>query len=149
MAASQNQNTNSLRTVAEEYAKIRLEREALDAKVKELKEKEDEAKAALVTEMNASGMPSVRLDSLGRFVIKTSIRYDITDIDLLVRAMLRRMVDNGQAGRPLSDGLLLQKRPAKGIIEELIEADYFKRDNLQGLGLVQVENLDLTFTKQK
>lgn len=149
MAVSQNQNTNSLRTVAEEYAKIRLEREALDAKVKELKEKEDEAKAALVTEMNASGMPSVRLDGLGRFVIKTSIRYDITNINLLARAMLRRMVDNGQAGRPLSDGLLLQKRPAKGIIEELIEADYFKRDNLQGLGLAQVENLDLTFIKQK
>lgn len=124
-------------------------REKLEAQAKLLKEKENEAKAALIQEMAAQQMPSVKLDGLGRFVVKSVASYDISDVELLSRAILARMVDNGQHGRPLSDGLLLQKRAAKGVIEELMEADYLDASKLAESGLEQSERMDLTFTRQK
>lgn len=124
-------------------------REKLEAQAKLLKEKENEAKAALIQEMAAQQMPSVKLDGLGRFVVKSVASYDISDVELLSRAILARMVDNGQHGRPLSDGLLLQKRAAKGVIEELMEAGYMSASDLTQMGLEQSERMDLTFTRQK
>lgn len=124
-------------------------REKLEAQAKLLKEKENEAKAALIQEMAAQQMPSVKLDGLGRFVVKSVASYDISDVELLSRAILARMVDNGQHGRPLSDGLLLQKRAAKGVIEELMEAGYLDASKLAESGLEQSERMDLTFTRQK
>lgn len=124
-------------------------REKLEAQAKLLKEKEEELKGQLINEMGAQQMPSVKFDGLGRFVVKSVSSYAITDIDLFTRAMLARMVDNGSHGRPLSDGLMLQKRPAKGVIEELVEAGYLRADTLAEQGLEQSERLDLTFTRQK
>ena len=140
---------SSIRPLAESYTKLREMREKLEAQAKLLKEKENEAKALLIQEMSAQQMPSVKLDGLGRFVMKSVAAYDISDIELLSRAMLARMVDNGQHGRPLSDGLLLQKRVAKGVIEELMEAGYLDASTLAASGLEQTERMDLTFTKQK
>lgn len=141
--------TDSTRQIAEQYAKIREMREKLEAQAKLLKEKEEELKGQLITSMEAQQMPSVKFDGLGRFVVKSVASYAITDIDTFARAMLARMVDNGKHGRPLSDGLMLQKRPAKGVIEELIEAGYLAPDALGASGLEQSERLDLTFTRQK
>lgn len=141
--------TESVRQVAEQYAQVREMREKLEAQAALLKEKENELKAQLINEMGAQQMPSVKFDGLGRFVVKTVSSYAITDIDLFARAMLARMVDNGSHGRPLSDGLMLQKRPAKGVIEELVEAGYLRADTLAEQGLEVSERLDLTFTRQK
>lgn len=138
-----------VRQLAESYAKARAEREAADALAKDLREKEDDLKAQLINEMSLQQMPSVRLDGLGRFVIKNNSQYAITDLELFTRAILQRIVDNGKAGRPLSDGLLLQKRPAKTVIEELLETGYFTGASLAEKGLAQSDKLDLTFTRQK
>lgn len=143
------QSQGNIRALAESYSQLREMREKLEAQAKLLKEKEDELKAQLVTEMSAQQMPSVKFDGLGRFVIKSTASYTISDIELFSRAMLARMVDNGQHGRPLSDGLMLQKRPAKGVIEELMEAGYLQEDTLAASGIEQTERMDLTFTKQK
>lgn len=140
---------NSVRPLAESYAQIRAQREALEAQAKDLREKEDALKAQLITEMSLQGMPSMRLDGLGRFVVKQNTQYTIENIDLFARALLQRMVDNGKAGRPFSDGLMLQKRPAKTVIEELMETGYMSSADLAGMGLAQNEKLDLTFTRNK
>lgn len=94
-------------------------------------------------------MPSVRFDGLGRFVIKTNTQYSISDDNLFARALLQRMVDNGKAGRPFSDGLMLQRRPAKTVIEELLETGYMSEADLAGMGLVKSSKFDMTFTKAK
>lgn len=124
-------------------------REKLEEQASLLKERENQLKSELINEMEAQQMPSVKFDGLGRFVVKSVASYNITDINLFARAMLARMVDNGQHGRPLSDGLMLQKRPAKGTIEELMEAGYLTTDKLADSGLEQTERLDMTFTRQK
>lgn len=141
--------SSNVRSAAEAYAQIRAEREALAAQLKDLQEKEEAAKQTLITLMDAEQMPSVKFDGLGRFVIKQGTRYEITDINLLARSMLARMVDNAKHGRPFADGLVLQKRPSKTVIEELIESDAIDKNNLAGMGLAQVDKLDLTFTKQR
>lgn len=124
-------------------------REKLEAQAKLLKEKENEAKALLVQEMAAQQMPSVKFDGLGRFVVKPVTAYEISDLELFTRAMLERIVDNSQHGRPLSDGLMLQKRPAKGVIEELVEAGYMQESDFASKGIEQSARMDLTFTRAK
>lgn len=141
--------SNAVKSYAETYAQLRAQREALDAQVKELKEREEEAKQRLIAEMDIQQMPSVRFEGLGRFVIKASTTYTIADVDLFCRAMLQRMVDNGKAGRPLVDGLMLQKRPAKTVIDELVETGYMQETDLADKGLAKLDKLDLTFTRAK
>lgn len=140
---------STVRQLAESYAKVRAEREAADAVAKDLRAQEDDLKAQLINEMSLQQMPSVKFNGLGRFVIKQSSQYTIDDIDLFARAMLQRMVDNGKAGRPFSDGLMLQKRPAKTVIEELMETGYMAAADLPKMGITQSEKLDMTFTRSK
>lgn len=141
--------SNAVKSYAETYAQLRAQREALDAQVKELKAREEEAKQRLIAEMDIQQMPSVRFEGLGRFVIKANTTYTIADTNLFCRAMLQRMVDNGNAGRPLIDGLMLQKRPAKAVIEELLETGYMQETDLADKGLAKSDRLDLTFTRAK
>ena len=142
-------SASGIRQVAERYSEVRAAREALEAQAKELKAQEDELKSQLIVELNTQGMPSVRLEGLGRFVVKMNTRYDIKDIDLVARQMMQRMVDNAKAGRPWADGLLLQKRTAKGVIDELIESGELDDEQLASVGLAKTEIADLTFTRQK
>lgn len=138
------------RDLAERYSQVRAQREALEAQAKELRQQEDELKDTLINVLSADQMPSVRFEGIGRFVIKPSTRYDIQDIDKLCWAMLTRMTENAENGRPLSDGLPLQKRTAKGVIEELVEtSDVPAEAMLAGMGIAAAEKMDLTFTRQK
>lgn len=143
------QNSVSVRTVAAEYVQLRSQREALEAQAKELKAREDEAKQTLIAAMSADNMPSVRFEGLGRFVIKQNHRYDIQDIERVCYAMLERMVKNAQEKRPLSDGLLLQKRTAKAVLDEIIETESVDEAALANMGLAEVTTADLTFSRQK
>lgn len=138
---------NSIFNLARDYAKVRETREKLDKLAAEAKKKEDMMKSLLVSEMSAQQMPSVKFDGIGRFVLRNSRRYDINDIELVCRAMLARMVDNSKNGRQLSDGLLLQKRTAKNVLDELVETNSWQDSDLSNMGLTVAEKCDLTFTK--
>lgn len=135
--------------LAKAYAEARAKREALDKEAKEARAIEDELKAQLISEMSAGQMPSVKFDGLGRFVIKPVVRYDIADIDRLMETQMRLMIDNLENDRPISDGLLLQKRTAKGVIDELKENYSWTEQDLATRGLAETANFDLTFTRQK
>lgn len=142
--------TPSLASLAQKYADLRAEREKLEAMAKKIREQEDEAKARLISEMDVQKIPSIKFDGIGRVVLRANKRYEIQDTELFVRAMLQRIVDNGQHGRPLSDGLMLQKRPAKTVIEELAGVEHWDMEKvLPGMGLTVSENMDITFTRDK
>lgn len=143
------QQTN-LVTLAQRYAEIRAKREQLDAAVRELKAAEDEAKARLISEMDVQKIPSARFDGIGRVVLRQTTRFEISDIDLFARAMLQQMVDNAKNGRRLSDGLMLQRRPAKTVIEELAsDGGWNNAEEYARRGLAVTENMDITFTRSK
>lgn len=135
--------------LAQKYVELRSWREELDRQAKDARALEDEAKALLISEMSAEQMPSVRFDGLGRFVLRPAVRYDIADIDRLMEAQMRLMIGNLENGRPISDGLLLQRRTAKGVIDELRENNSWTTEDLASRGLTETENFDLTFTRQK
>ena len=140
----------TLMGLARTYSELRGQREALEEQVKAMREKEDQAKARLISEMDVQQIPSIKFNGIGRFVLRNNKRYEIQNVDLFVRAMLQRMVDNGQHGRKLSDGLMLQKRPAKTVIEELALAEDWNMDEaLPRMGLTVSDNMDITFTRDK
>lgn len=144
------QSAPTLVSLVQRYAELRAQREKLETAAKELKAAEDEAKARLISEMDVQKIPSAKFDGLGRVVLRPTRRYEITDLEAFARAMLKQMVENGQHGRPLSDGLMLQKRPAKTVIEELAATENWSGDTAYTeRGLAVVENLDITFTKAK
>lgn len=144
------QSALPLVSLVQRYAELRAKREQLEAAAKELKAAEDEAKSRLISEMDVQKLPSAKFEGIGRVVLRPTRRYEITDIETFARAMLKQMVDNGQHGRPLSDGLMLQKRPAKTVIEELAATENWSGDTAYTeRGLAVVENLDITFRREK
>lgn len=137
-------------SLVERYAELRAQREKLEAAAKEIKVAEDEAKARLISEMDVQKIPSARFEGIGRVVLRQNRRYEIQDIELFARAMLKQMVDNAQNGRRLSDGLMLQKRPAKTIIDELAANESWDAETaFAQRGLTVAENMDITFTRIK
>ena len=144
------QSSVSLVSLVQRYAELRAQREKLEAAAKEIKAAEDAAKARLISEMDVQKIPSARFDGIGRVVLRPTKRYEISDIELFARAMLQQMVDNAQNGRRLSDGLMLQKRPAKTIIDELAANGSWDAETaFAERGLAVAENLDITFTRDK
>lgn len=144
------QNTTPLVSLVKRFAELRAQREKLEAAAKEIKAAEDEAKARLISEMDIQKIPSARFEGIGRVVLRPTKRYEIQDIELFARAMLQQMVDNAQNGRRLSDGLMLQKRPAKTIIDELaLNGNWDAETAFAERGLAVSENMDITFTKIK
>lgn len=141
--------TDPVGQLASLYAELRAKREAMEAEAKKIAEVEAQVKARLVTEMGARQMTNARFAGVGAFRLRDAVRYEITDIELMARAMLQRMVDNGKNGRPLSDGLMLQKRTAKTVIEELITSGDILVADLADMGLMQNTQKDLTFTREK
>lgn len=143
-------NATPLVSLVERFAELRAQREKLEAAAKEVKAAEDEAKARLISEMDVQKIPSAKFEGIGRVVLRQNRRYEIQDIELFARAMLQQMVDNAQNGRRLSDGLMLQKRPAKTIIDELAANENWDADTaFAARGLAVAENMDITFTRIK
>lgn len=144
------QSATPLVSLVKRYAELREQREKLEAAAKDIKAAEDEAKARLISEMDVQKMPSAKFEGIGRVVLRQNRRYEIADIELFARAMLQQMVDNAQNGRRLSDGLMLQKRPAKTIIDELAANGSWDADTaFAQRGLAVAENMDITFTRIK
>lgn len=136
-------------SLVQRYAELRAKREQLEAAAKELKKAEDEAKARVISEMSVQKIPSAKFEGIGRVVLRATKRYEITDIELFARAMLQQMVDNAHAGRKLSDGLMLQRRPAKTVLDELSSDGDWSAETLAAKGLVLNEDMDITFTRAK
>lgn len=144
------QNVTPLVSLVQRYAELRTQREKLESAAKDIKAVEDEAKARLISEMDVQKIPSAKFAGIGRVVLRQKKQYEIADIELFTRAMLQQIVDNAEHGRRLSDGLMLQKRPAKTVIDELAEVGSWTDEKaFSDRGLSMSETLDITFTKEK
>lgn len=113
---------SSLRDLCVQYAEVRGRRTELERQAKELKEgQEADLQEAILAEMSAQGLKSANVEGIGRVVSRDTGYYEITDIDALARQMLAIMVENHKMGRPLSDGLLLQRRVSRENLELALE----------------------------
>lgn len=115
------------------YNKVREARATYEKNAAILKEKENQLKGEMLAELSAAGVESI---SEGGFTIfkKHSIRAEVTDHDLLQENMFALMCKAHAEGRPLQDGLLLQRTVAKNTVLDLIHSR---------LGLKPDEELDV------
>lgn len=142
--------SSNLRGYTERFLEIRNKRRALELQAKELKEQELELQGIILQEMSASGTKSVNFDGLARVVSRTTTHYEVTDINLLARAILSRIVDAANRNVPLSEGLLLQFRPSRERVDAITEdMDESERSaTLASMGLVLAERNELSVTKK-
>lgn len=102
---------------------MRTRRQELEKEADGIKNgREAELKAQILAEMSAQGMKSANLEGVGRVVSKVTYHYEIRDIEALAVQMFKTMLESAKAGRPFSDGLLLQRRVSKEQLEAHMEA---------------------------
>ena len=115
------------------YNKVRDARASLEKQASALKDKEEELKADMLAELNAVGVDSISESGYTIFK-KHNVRAEITDHTSLQEAMYQLMTQAKAEGRPLQDGLLLQRTVAKTTVIDLIASR---------LGLNADEDLDV------
>lgn len=110
------------------YKKIRDARASLEKQALVLKEKEEELKGQMLADLNAHGLESL---SEGGFTVfkKHTIRAEITNHAALQDSMYELMTKARAEGRPLQDGLLLQRTVAKNTVLDLIHSRLGLRDD--------------------
>lgn len=111
----------SITDLVESYIEVRTRRQELEAKANDIKNgEEQELKTLILAEMAAQGMKSVHLEGVGRVTSRVSYHYEIKDMEKLSKCMFKAMATAIENGRPVSDGLLLQRRVSKEALENLI-----------------------------
>lgn len=131
----------TLNQMLTEYVDVHVERLRLEKKAKELETgREKELQEMIMTEMSAQGIKSANVEGVCRVERSTRKHYEIRDVEALARKMLELMVQAGQRGGPLSDGLLLQNRSrlSKANVE-LVLGDVEDEKEAAALGVALVE----------
>lgn len=125
----------------------RNERLALEKKAADLKRDiEEPLRVQILQVMAAQGLKSANVEGLGRVVCKESRHYEITDIESLAYQTFKLMVKAAEEGRPLSDGLLLQRRVHRENLDAMIEAAGGMGKAAE-FGVRSVTKTDLSYTK--
>ena len=149
-----------LKDKIELYNSVREARAKYEKQAQILKDKEAQLKAEMLAELNAHGLDSL---AEGGYTIfkKHSVRAEVTDHNKLQEAMFALMVKAKEEGRPLQDGLLLQRTVAKTTVLDLIHARLGLKedeemdvnaqntiDEADKLGLRLVDNIDISVRKK-
>lgn len=150
---------NNIEELVTQYNQLRQKRAELEKMATATKSLEDNIKAKLMMQLDVLGVTSIKANHTT--VSKTStIRPEIFDHNALQEVMYKLMTDARREGRPLQDGLLLQRTVAKNsvlaYIKEqagLTESDVFDVNNpkvveiAKSIGLTLREIPDLSIRK--
>lgn len=142
------------------FNEVREARAKFEKQAQFLKEKENELKAQMLAELSAHGLDSLTEDGYTIFK-KHNIRAEVIDHAQLQEVMYDLMTKAKAEGRPLQDGLLLQRTVSKSSVIDLIherlglKADEEMDVNAQNtideatkLGLRLVDNIDISVRKK-
>lgn len=138
---------SSLNELVSEYVKVRAQRMSLEKEAEAIrKDTEEPLKAQILQVMSAQGLKSANVEGLGRVVCKETSHYEILDMEALAFQMLKVMVEAAQAGRPVSDGLLLQRRVHRENLDTMLDGNA-DEGYLASLGVKKATKTELSFTK--
>lgn len=136
--------------LVKQYDAVRTKRLSLEKEADAIKSGEEtELKQAILNELSAQGLKSANVEGVGRVAVRTTSHYEVTDLNALAIAFVARVVDNQNAGRPLSDGLPLQARPSREGIDAVLDTsddDQQRQDKMSSFGVRLVERNDLSLT---
>lgn len=137
----------TLKEMVKEYADLRTRRQELEKQADEIKNgREQELKNQILLEMSGQGLKTANFEGLGRVTARNKSHYEIQDQEKLAYAILQAIVNAGNAGRPLSDGLFLQKRISSEMFETLMEEN--QNMPMETYGVAQVTRQELSLTKK-
>lgn len=143
------------------YQELRELRSRYEKKALEIKEAENKIKAEIIAELDALGIDSFKEGgyTLSR---KHSVRAEVADHNMLQEAMFALMIKAKKEGRPLQDGLLLQRTVSKTAVLDLIRKGLGLREDdelkvnapetiemAKRLGLRLVDDIGLNIRKSK
>lgn len=138
---------SNLNELVSKFVVVRAQRMALEKDAEAIKkDTEEPLKAQILQVMAVQGLKSANVEGLGRVVCKETSHYEIHNIEALAFQMLKVMVEAAQAGRPVSDGLLLQRRVHRENLDTLLDGNADEA-YLASLGVKKAVRTDLSFTK--
>ena len=145
-----NSTLSRMTSLVEELIANRGQQKSLREQLDELKGQEEDLKRSILLCME--GAKSINLEGLGRVTRTTKTYYSISNIEKLAVQMFKLMLENGQRGRPLSEGLLLQQRVSKsaldGIMDSLELDETQRAAYIAEAGLNEVSEPALSLTKK-
>lgn len=137
----------TLKEMVVEYDQLRTRRMELEHQAEEIKKgRESELKNLILLEMSSQGLKTANFEGIGRITSRNKSFYEIQDTEKLARALMQSMIDAGRAGRPLSDGLFLQKRISGEVFETLMAEK--PEEKMETYGIAQVTRQELSVTKR-
>lgn len=138
---------SNLNELVSKFVAVRAQRMAHEKDAEAIKkDTEEPLKAQILQVMATQGLKSANVDGLGRVVCKETSHYEIQDIEALAFQMLKVMVEAAQTGRPISDGLLLQRRVHRENLDTMLDGNT-DEVYLTSLGVKKAVRTDLSFTK--
>lgn len=138
---------NSLNELVGAYVEARNQRLELEKEAEGIKkDTEEPLKAQILQVMAVQGLKSANVEGLGRVVCKETSHYEIQNIEALAFQMLKVMVEAAQAGRPVSDGLLLQRRVHRENLDTMLDGNT-DEVYLTSLGVKKATKTELSFQK--
>lgn len=145
-----NSTLSRMTSLVEELIANRGQQKSLREQLDELKGQEEDLKRSILLCME--GAKSINLEGLGRITRTTKTYYSISNIEKLAVQMFKLMLENGQRGMPLSEGLLLQQRVSKsaldGIMDSLELDETQRAAYIVEAGLNEVSEPALSLTKK-
>lgn len=145
-----NSTLSRMTSLVEELIANRGQQKSLREQLDELKGQEEDLKRSILLCME--GAKSINLEGLGRITRTTKTYYSISNIEKLAVQMFKLMLENGQRGMPLSEGLLLQQRVSKsaldGIMDSLELDETQRAAYIAEAGLNEVSEPALSLTKK-
>ncbi len=139
---------SSLNELVAEYITIRTKRLQLEKEADGIKKgREGELSAQILQVMSAQGLKSANVSGLGRVVCRETSHYEIHDIESLALQMLKVMVSAVRDGRPISDGLLLQRRVHRENLDSLL-GEGADESTMINMGVKKAVRTELSFTKE-
>ena len=131
------------------YTEVREKRAQLEKKAAELKEIEAKIKAEILMNLEAQGLESCKEAgyTLSR---KHTLRAEVADHTKLQECMFNLMSAAKAEGRPLQDGVLLQRTVSKSaVIDDLNILDEKTKSLADSIGIKLVDVIDLSVRKTK
>lgn len=145
-----NSTLSRMTSLVEELIANRGQQKSLREQLDELKGQEEDLKRSILLCME--GAKSINLEGLGLITRTTKTYYSISNIEKLAVQMFKLMLENGQRGMPLSEGLLLQQRVSKsaldGIMDSLELDETQRAAYIAEAGLNEVSEPALSLTKK-
>lgn len=146
----ENDSISQMTSLVGQLIQNRSQQKSLREQLDILKGEEDELRRSILLAMGSA--KSINLEGLGRITRTTKSYYSISNIEKLAIQMFKLMVENGQKGMPLSEGLLLQQRVSKsaldGIMDNLELDETQRAAYIAEAGLNEVSEPALSLTKK-